>query len=855
MKKILFLISVCLLSQNFTIASECGGDRLSKSVPLPTIAGAEDVLQPSSSLSGTKRIQPQEKLMANIPLPKTNNKIEQQAIPTNFENEPAPTTPKLMMQEPDKKEIPTSVNQIIRSSVNSYISKEIKTAPQVVKNGPVPTAPKQEFEQQFKEQIPTYNTQVTEQTESYTAAETKPESQIVENEPVPITPKFMLKQNDKTQAPTVNKQIPDAQVNTCLQKEIKQEDKVVENEPIPATSKLMLPQSDTIPKKEQKDTKKVKNDSPKKIYVVGPPTPKSNEEVKQEYIKTVQDEQKYKIYSDKKLQNALNPTQEKQEEKKLNLWAEYKKKQSSRPPIIVEDNLSQPTDSNEVRATIKKVEFSESRVFTDEELQKLAAPLLSQPVTIQDIRKVVDGITRCYILGDYATSKAYLPPQDLTDGVLKIGLMEGTVGKVTVQGNRWTRTSYITKRVAPTPGDLLKVSDIEEDIIKFNNNNTVKLNVALSAGEEQGQSDITLNALDPFPFRFAFMTDNQGRQAIGTTRWGGMLAADSLFGFRDRLSLGGYLGRGNRVGFADYNIPVNRFGTRLGASISAGNISVVNGPMRAFGVGGTSQVYTVYATHPLFDREDANISSYTSVNWKRSTSDIADFKIYDKNSFSLSQGFTARKDTQRGIWYTGHYGSVGMKAMNGDYDFFKYEGNITRLHDFGKGIIGQFRISGQYSPNDDLPWMEQFQIGGLSTVRGYSEGLLLGKSGYFASAEIITPLPILPKRIGSDKLGYIYPREMIKGAVFMDNGMIFPYKYGNESIDSGDFLMSWGLGLRVNLREDLAARFYWGFGLNNKYDVDQKLGRFHFDITCAPDIGRVVAERHPKQNKNKKENL
>ena len=841
MKKILFLISVCLLSQGFTIATECGRDRLSKSVPLPTIAGAEEVLQPSSSLQETKKIQPQEQLMANVPLPKINSKIEQQAIPTDFENEPVPTVPIPMILQTEEMTTQDSNKQTIKSSVNSYI----ETA-EIIENEPVPTVPKPMLQKQDNMPIPKENRQIVESSvNSYVE-----KAEIVENEPVPTVPKPMLQKQDNMPVPKENRQIVESSVNSYIEKA-----EIVEKEPVPTTPKPMLLQNKNTLVKQEDNTENAKKENKRKLRIVGPPTPKSNEEVKQEYIKTVQDEQKYKIYSDKKLQNALNPTQEKQEEKKLNLWAEYKKKQSSRPPIIVEDNLSQPTDSNEVRATIKRVEFSESKVFTQEELQKLAAPLLSQPVTIQDIRKVVDGITRCYILGDYATSKAYLPPQDLTDGVLKIGLMEGTVGKVTVQGNRWTRTSYITKRVAPTPGDLLKVSDIEEDIIKFNNNNTVKLNVALSAGEEQGQSDITLNALDPFPFHIAFMTDNQGRQAIGTTRWGGMLAADSLFGFRDRLSLGGYLGRGNRVGFADYNIPVNRFGTRLGASISAGNISVVNGPMRAFGVGGTSQVYTVYATHPLFDREDANISSYTSVNWKRSTSDIADFKIYDKNSFSLSQGFTARKDTQRGIWYTGHYGSVGMKAMNGDYDFFKYEGNITRLHDFGKGIIGQFRISGQYSPNDDLPWMEQFQIGGLSTVRGYSEGLLLGKSGYFASAEIITPLPILPKRIGSDKLGYIYPREMIKGAVFMDNGMIFPYKYGNESIDSGDFLMSWGLGLRINLREDLAARLYWVFGLNNKYDVDQKLGRFHFDITCAPDIGRVVAERHPKQNKNKKENL
>lgn len=521
--------------------------------------------------------------------------------------------------------------------------------------------------------------------------------------------------------------------------------------------------------------------------------------------------------------------------------AVFVQKKQEKPPVV--------------KAKIVKVEFPESKIFTQTELQDLAAPLLEKPVTIDEIKKVVANITRCYILGDYVTSKAYLPPQDLSNGVLKIGLMEGTVGEVKVEGNRWTRTSYIEKRVNKKEGEILKISDIEKDVIKFNNNNTVKLKVGLNAGEEQGQTDITLKAEEPFPFRIAFMTDNQGRKAVGTGRFGTMLTADSLFGFRDRLSFGGYLGHGNRVGFADYNIPVGKYGTRLGASVSAGNISVINGPMRPYGVGGTSQVYSVYVTHPLFDSIDTNISSYTAANIRHSTSDIADFKFYDKSTFSVTQGFTARKDTDRGIWYTGHYGSAGFKALSGDTDFFKYEGNITRLHDFGKGIIGQFRVSGQFSPDDDLPWMEQFQIGGLSTVRGYSEGLLLGKSGYFASAEILTPLPILPKRIGSDKLGYYYPREMIKGAVFWDNGMIFPYKADGSSVDSGEFLMSWGLGLRINLKQDLAARMYWGFGLNNKYETDHKLGRFHFEITCAPDIGKVVATRKPRKKDKKQENL
>lgn len=754
MKRLLFLISICLLSQNITISAQAVGSGYRGAAPVP------ETTNPNTAVTAA--------VVQSAPVPSvsSNPPVFEKSISSAKIPIPVP-------QEQTVSQEGINVNSYIDSAINSYISSNIE----------------------------------------------KPKIDLPG-----------LKQPPVIQQDTSENMPEKAEKKTEIQK--------------PA-----VPLLNASSKRAENEQKISKTNTVKSV-----PVPKSLEQVRQEYTQTIADEQKYKFYEDEKLQEAINPVPVPTGVKKLNMWAQYKQKQSGKPPIIVEKNLSNPADSNELRAKIIKVEFPESKIFTPDELQQLAAPLLSQPVTINDIKKVVNGITRCYILGDYVTSKAYLPPQDLSDGVLKIGLMEGTVGNVKVEGNRWTRTSYIKNRIDPKEGEVLRLSDIEKDVIKFNNNNTAKIKVGLNAGEEQGETDITLNTEEPFPFRIAFMSDNQGRQAVGVARYGALLSADSLFGFRDRLSLGGYLGRGNRVGFADYNIPIGKYGTRLGASVSAGNISVVNGPMRAFGVGGTSQVYSVYATHPWFDRQDANISSYTAANIRRSTSDIAGFEFYDKSTFSLTQGFTARKDTEKGIWFTGHYGSVGFKGLGGDTDFFKYEGNITRLHDFGKGIIGQFRLSGQYSPNDDLPWMEQFQIGGLSTVRGYSEGLLLGKSGYFASAEVITPLPFLPKRIGSDRLGYIYPREMIKGAVFMDNGMIFPYKANGAGIDSGELLMSWGLGLRVNISQDLAARFYWGFGLNNKYEMDQKMGRFHFEVTCAPDIGRVVASRKPRKKDNK-ENL
>lgn len=91
------------------------------------------------------------------------------------------------------------------------------------------------------------------------------------------------------------------------------------------------------------------------------------------------------------------------------------------------------TKSEEVQIYIKKIEFSPSEVFTEDELQQMAAPLINETVTMTDIKNLVDKINRSYIINDYVTSRAYLPEQKIQDGKLTINLFEGRVGEVLVK--------------------------------------------------------------------------------------------------------------------------------------------------------------------------------------------------------------------------------------------------------------------------------------------------------------------------------------------------------------------------------------------------------------------------------------
>ena len=153
--------------------------------------------------------------------------------------------------------------------------------------------------------------------------------------------------------------------------------------------------------------------------------------------------------------------------------------------------------------------------------------------------------------------------------------------------------------------------------------------------------------------------------------------------------------------------------------------------------------------------------------------------------------------------------------------------------------------------------------------------MLIGKSGYIASGELI--FPILPSTIkikdkstikqnteidinsinNTKPVTFNKEKEIpflgkyVKGAVFIDHAGIFPYKgtgVGTESIDTSDFLLSTGLGLRFQFPGDVSARFYWGIPLMiNRNAQYNRNGRFHFEITISPSIDKILALRKPKE--------
>ena len=133
-------------------------------------------------------------------------------------------------------------------------------------------------------------------------------------------------------------------------------------------------------------------------------------------------------------------------------------------------------------------------------------------------------------------------------------------------------------------------------------------------------------------------------------------------------------------------------------------------------------------------------------------------------------------------------------------------------------------------------------------MRGYSEGLLIGRDGYMISTELLFPLGprMISARKNKEKFIH-FTWNYLEGFLFADHAGVFPYKgsgVGTQVYDQNDFMMSIGCGIRINLPKDIILRLSWGVLLkNNNHEEIDKRWRFHFELSL----------RKPKQKNIEKD--
>ena len=385
------------------------------------------------------------------------------------------------------------------------------------------------------------------------------------------------------------------------------------------------------------------------------------------------------------------------------------------------------------------VDFDTSAFLSREELDAIVAPYLGTKVDISQIQRIIKAVNDLYAEKGIVTAAATLPPQDLKKGDLRIALIEGKLEKVDVKGANRVDAGFIRNHVTTAAGGVVDVPLLTRDIASFNKTGVAQIQASLQAGSSFGLTDILLSVLEPPALSVDLFGDNQGIESVGKYEGGFLIQGYSPLGVDDRLTLYGIGSQGNLDGNIGYSVPLNESGGRVGASYTKGHIYVVRGPFVPLDIKGQSDVASATLVQPIF--VDANwfflgnaaLTRYVSSS-TQSTVPITDNLTtresvggsvgYSNGPFSVSvtPSYSAAQTSFRVTDTSQHFSLYGGT----------YSGSLRLPADFIATVGGAFQVSSrQLIAGDQL-----FQLGGSTTVRGYTTAIVAGSTGYFANLEL-----------------------------------------------------------------------------------------------------------------------
>lgn len=460
------------------------------------------------------------------------------------------------------------------------------------------------------------------------------------------------------------------------------------------------------------------------------------------------------------------------------------------------DNASSADKEGKVTITLNKIEFSPSSLLPQDFFTALNQKYSNRPITADDITAIVNDVNNEYLIKGYIAARAFLPKQDIQNGVLYVSLIEGKIYDVNITDNKHTKTSYIERTINWPKFSDVKMTDLEQKILNFNAANDAKARINLAPGPVYGTTNVNVIMTEPDTFSASAFSDNAGQDETGLYRGGASATLRSLTGYRDILSAGGTLSRGAHSASVSYEIPEPILATRVGAGFDYSDTKIVSGQLESLNITGDFYDYYIYVKKPFLIRPRIS-NNFTLSLYVKSGSNYIDGNTTQTTDTDL---MTASFDNIFifGGGYIFNMLSVtkGIKMLEGDKDFwrFNYNGeyNQSLSERFAFNLKGRLQAAGG---RDDLPSSEQFQAGGVNTVRGYDEGIFIAQEGADAMAEVQYNLTsFMPKAVTAAS---VY--------TFFDYGYIFNTRSFILQSDLSKNIYSTGLGLRFSLLKYLDA--------------------------------------------------
>ncbi|HEX4054950.1 MAG TPA: ShlB/FhaC/HecB family hemolysin secretion/activation protein [Tepidisphaeraceae bacterium] len=505
--------------------------------------------------------------------------------------------------------------------------------------------------------------------------------------------------------------------------------------------------------------------------------------------------------------------------------------------LVFLDSPEKVHESSDVRG----IDVSGASLLSSPKFTAGVSGYLGKPLTLAKLNEICQFVV-AYCRGiDRPVVDAIVPQQDVTTGTVQIVVLQGHIGKIIAEGNKFFPSKMLISAVRAKSGDEISQNQLLNDVDWLNRNPFRRTDVVLQRGSEFGQTDVVLDTEDHFPLRLYTGYENTGTVATGEDRWMAGLNWGEAFGLDDQFNYQYTMGDNTerfQAHSASYVAPLPwRDVLTIFGNWSTSDVQT---DPNIFQTGQSWQISARYEI-PLPRMCGITQSIQFGGDFKRSNTnaDFGGFSVYSSyvNVVQFMLGYNAAETDSRGsgdLSLAGYFspGYIGSQDDRADYDNARVGadpqyayGLLTtdRTTNLPANFSWLVRFQGQLATGP-LLGSEQLGVGGIDSVRGYFEREGNGDDGLILSNELHTPPMSFLKIAGrKDQLYFL---------AFLDYGVAYMRDAQPGQFSQENFLGA-GPGVSYHLGPWLSVDYAYGWRLANGDPTVHASGRNHLRILAS----------------------
>ena len=454
-------------------------------------------------------------------------------------------------------------------------------------------------------------------------------------------------------------------------------------------------------------------------------------------------------------------------------------------------------------------------------------------ITLGQIETVANTITQFYRERGFVLAKAYIPKQQVRDGVVNLTLLLGMLGDVQVSGNKLYGEKTLASVFDDMMGKPITSAAIEEKLFLINDYPGIFVDGYFEPGYQVGDTRLNVNVKEESRYDADLRIDNHGTKDTGLYRLYADLQLNNPLGLADKLKVSVLsASQPSNTNYWQLEYQMKLFGprTRLGFETSQNQFVVdqteslstglkLTGDVRLNGVTGTYIHRRTRTNNSIFELRYEEITSDLQLGTIPTVGDGLDDKL--KNMSLVYHFDTLQEEKKR-------YHQVQLKMTSGSFvygvdldqdDTYKIYSASYSLLDFWKLPLFNadtrlvYRAEAQYA-GINLSGIMRFSLSGPTRARAYTPGFFTGDDAVYLGFDWIFNSPGFFNFNITKSINF---RDMTKPFVFAD------YAYGRQqSLVDGEAnataqLTDAGFGFKFAHGKSFSGNLLMAFPIKEKF--------------------------------------